>query len=209
MASIGATAGGPLRPDQPVWHARQDPSQLLAGRVCVGPRGAPVTRDRQPHSCFYFSWRAPGGSTPYALTNIHPITNERTSVPAPATKSVVFENMAIFGYTGLSILERDVMHAIELGQVGLERAFRRSMVPDPVPYQAVLVSGFRITNEGPFEPFNAKIANSRDERSPTRKFAVEVFDVPPGQMTLTQAPRWIRPRCDVRRRDGRPRMGDS
>lgn len=190
MASIGATAGGPLRPDQPVWHARQDPSQLLAGRVCVGPRGAPVTRDRQPHSCFYFSWRAPGGSTPYALT-------------------VVFENIAIFGYTGLSILERDVMHAIELGQVGLERAFRRSMVPDPVPYQAVLVSGFRITNEGPFEPFNAKIANSRDERSPTRKFAVEVFDVPPGQMTLTQAPRWIRPRCDVRRRDGRPRMGDS
>jgi hypothetical protein len=145
------------------------------------------------------------------LTAIHPITNERSVVPDPATRSVVFENRAIFGYTGLSIVERsrtdvwiaetiaqardgDVMRAIELVRLGLQRAFRPFMIPDPVPYQAVLVSGFRIV-DGVFRAFNALIANSMNERLPRRTFAIEMLDAPRGRMALTQAPRWIKPQA--------------
>jgi hypothetical protein len=142
------------------------------------------------------------------LTRIHPITRARTTVQEPATKSVVFENRALFGYTGLSILERkrtdlwiaetiaqvtdgDVVKAIDLLRADLDRAFRRSLVPDPVPYQAIVVSGFRPVTPAGFQAFNALIANSPDERSPARTFKIEVYEPPKGSMAITQAPRWL------------------
>lgn len=141
------------------------------------------------------------------LTSIDEVTGVRTSVKAPATKSVVFENRAIFGYTGLSKLEGrrtdlwiadiisevrdgDIMRAMELVRVSLERAFRPFRVRSPV-YHAVLVSGFRPLGDGGLQAFNASIANSPDERNPGRTFLGEIYDVPPGQMTLTQRPGWL------------------
>ena len=141
------------------------------------------------------------------LTDIHPVTGARSPARAPATKSVVFENRALFGYTGLSKLEGkrtdlwiadvvaevhdgDVMRATELVRVALGRAFRRFRVPTPI-YHAVVVSGFRPCAGSSLQAFNALIANSPDECNPGRTFSVEVYDVPPGRMALTQAPLWL------------------
>ena len=141
------------------------------------------------------------------LTDIHPVTGVRSPARAPATKSVVFENRALFGYTGLSKLEGkrtdlwiadviaevhdgDVMRAIELVRVALDRAFRRFRVSTPI-HHAVVVSGYRPCANGLLQAFNALIANSPDERNPGRTFSVEVYDVPPGRMALTQAPLWL------------------
>jgi hypothetical protein len=85
------------------------------------------------------------------------------------------------------------MRAIELVRIRLERAFRPFRVPDPVPYHAVLVSGFRAAAGNSFQAFNALVANSSEGRPPTRNFTIEMFDVPPGGMALTQAPVWIKP----------------
>ena len=143
------------------------------------------------------------------LTRIHPITNARSSVPEPATKTVVFENRAIFGYTGLSVLERkpadlwiadtisvvadgNVMQAIAEVAARLNRAFRPFRVPDPVPYHAVIASGFRELPGEAFQSFNALIANSPNEQQrPRRTFEVEIFDAPAGGMAVTQAPVWL------------------
>ena len=139
------------------------------------------------------------------LTDIDPVTKEHTPHPNPATKSVMFENRAIFGYTGYSILEGlsadlwiaetisqvhdgNIMRALALICDGLNRSFRPFRPSDDICYHAVLASGFRPLADGSWQAFNASIANARIGQRPSRTFTVEVYDVPPGRMALTQEP---------------------
>jgi len=143
------------------------------------------------------------------LTYITP-TAPGAPEPSDANKSILFNDKAIFGFTGLAKLEGqptdlwlagilagagdDVIRAMNLVREALTRAYprRHSHVP-----HTVMATGFR-DDDGSLQPFNVLISNDFDgqrwhNKGTSTEFTGSWQACEPRQIIVGQAPGWISP----------------